>query len=61
MILVSGPAMAQLAPDKSTMQEQMKGLNHSAFIKNDGQIKDLEGNLLPGVLYLLYSNGIKVR
>ncbi|MFN5365322.1 MAG: SdrD B-like domain-containing protein, partial [Bacteroidota bacterium] len=53
--------MAQLAPDKSTMQEQMKGLNHSAFIKNDGQIKDLDGNLLPGVLYLLNSNGIKVQ
>ncbi|MFN7833980.1 MAG: hypothetical protein ACK5Q2_18510, partial [Bacteroidota bacterium] len=61
MILVSGPAMAQLAPDKSTMQDQMKGLNHSAFIKNDGQIKDLDGNLLPGVLYLLNSNGIKVQ
>jgi hypothetical protein len=61
MILVSAPAMAQLAPDKLKMQEQMNEMTHPAFMKNDGQIKDLDGNLLPNVLYLMNSGGMKVQ
>ncbi|MCE2822019.1 MAG: GEVED domain-containing protein [Saprospiraceae bacterium] len=61
MILVSVPAMGQLAPDKSKMQEQMNEMTHPVFIKNDGQVKDLDGNLLPNVLYLMNSSGMKVQ
>ncbi len=46
---------------KELLEKQLRVLTHPAFVRNDGQITDLDGNRLPNVRYLLNANGMKVQ
>jgi hypothetical protein len=61
LMFLSGPMMAQFAFDKVSMQKQLSELSHPPFVRNDGQIKDQDGNYLPNVRYLLHAEGMKVQ